>query len=202
MTSSEVAKLHDEYVAAWVRDDRDVAMSYWSDDIVMRAPGSNPHSGIYRGKVEVCRNLIDRIIAETTEAEVLGLVDRGIGSEHVFTVVHERFKTPHISTWIAGFAVGIPAGLWDIATFAELSNIGTLFAFTLVSASVIVLRRNQPDRPRVFRVPFVPLFPMISILCCVVLMLGLPLLSWIGFFVWLMIGLVIYFAYSQRRASA
>ena len=59
----------------------------------------------------------------------------------MFSAVHHRFQTPHISTWIAGFVVGIPAGIWDIDTFAELSNIGTLFAFVLVSAGVIVLRR-------------------------------------------------------------
>lgn len=119
----------------------------------------------------------------------------------VFSAVHDRFKTPHKSTWIAGLFVGIPAGIWDIATFAELSNIGTLFAFALVSASVIVLRRKQPDRPRAFRVPFVPLFPLISIACCLILMLGLPLLSWIGFFVWLVIGLGIYIGFSLRTAS-
>jgi ketosteroid isomerase-like protein len=92
MYSSEVAELHDEYMAAWRRDDREAAMSFWSNDIVMRAPGLNPHSGVYRGKAEVQRNLIDRIYAETSEAEVLGLVDRGIGRDHVFTIVHERFK--------------------------------------------------------------------------------------------------------------
>jgi ketosteroid isomerase-like protein len=92
MNSSEVAKLHDDYVAAWRRDDREAAMAFWSDDILMRAPGSNPHSGVYRGKAEVQRNLIDRIYAETTGAEVLGLVDRGIGNDHVFTIVHERFQ--------------------------------------------------------------------------------------------------------------
>ncbi len=71
--------------------------------------------------------------------------------------VHPVHKTPHVSTWMAGLAVGIPAGIWDIGTFADLSNIGTLFAFMLVSAGVIVLRRKQPDRPRAFRVPLVPL---------------------------------------------
>lgn len=90
--TADVAKLHDEYVAAWQRDDRETAMSFWSDEIVMHAPGSNPHSGIYRGKVEVQRNLIDRIYTETSEAVVLGLVDRAIGKDHVFTIVHERFK--------------------------------------------------------------------------------------------------------------
>jgi len=91
MGSIELVQLHDEYVAAWMRDDRETAMSFWSDDIVMRAAGANPHSGTYRGKADVQHNLIDRIYAETTEAEVLGLVDRGIGSDHVFTIVHERF---------------------------------------------------------------------------------------------------------------
>jgi len=92
MGSQDIAKLHDDYVAAWQRDDREAAMAFWADDIVMYAPGSNPHSGVYHGKAEVQRNLIDRIFAETTEAEVLGLVDRAIGSEYVFTIVHERFK--------------------------------------------------------------------------------------------------------------
>ena len=88
---TDVAKLHDDYMSAWKRDDRDAARAFWSDEIVMYAPGSNPHSGIYRGKAEVQRNLIDRIYTETTMAEVLGLVDRAIGTEHVFTIVHERF---------------------------------------------------------------------------------------------------------------
>jgi basic amino acid/polyamine antiporter, APA family len=119
----------------------------------------------------------------------------------LFSKVHERFRTPYVSTWIAGFVVGIPAGIWDIDTFAELSNIGTLFAFMLVSLGVIVLRQKQPERPRSFRVPFVPLFPIISIVCCVVLMMGLPLVTWIRFFVWLVIGLAIYFPFSRKRSA-
>jgi APA family basic amino acid/polyamine antiporter len=120
----------------------------------------------------------------------------------MFSAVHRSFQTPHISTWIAGFAVGIPAGLWDIATFAELSNIGTLFAFVVVSAAVIVLRKVQPERPRSFRVPLVPLVPILSILCCVILMMGLPLITWIRFFVWLLIGLAIYLSYSRKHTTA
>jgi len=119
----------------------------------------------------------------------------------MFSAVHKRFQTPHVSTWIAGFVVGIPAGIWDIDTFAELSNIGTLFAFVLVSVGVIVLRRRQPNRPRSFRVPLVPLFPMISIVCCVILMMGLPLITWLRFFVWLAIGLVVFFAFSRRHST-
>ena len=119
----------------------------------------------------------------------------------IFSAVHKTYKTPHISTWIAGFFVGIPAGIWDIDTLAELSNIGTLFAFILVSAGVIVLRRKQPLRHRAFRVPLVPLVPMVSIGCCLILMMGLPLLTWIRFFVWLIIGLFIYVFYSQKRSE-
>jgi APA family basic amino acid/polyamine antiporter len=120
---------------------------------------------------------------------------------HHFSRVHPHYKTPHFSTLVAGLFVGIPAGVWDIGTFADLSNIGTLFAFALVSAGVLVLRRRQPERSRGFRVPLVPLVPVMSIICCFVLMLGLPLETWIRFVVWLVIGLVIYFLYGRARAA-
>src|SRR5262249_48374034 len=74
----------------------------------------------------------------------------------LFCAVHRLHKTPHVSTWIAGLVVGIPAAIWDIDTFADLANIGTLFAFVLVSAGVITLRKSQPQRARAFRVPMVP----------------------------------------------
>jgi APA family basic amino acid/polyamine antiporter len=119
----------------------------------------------------------------------------------VFSRVHPKYCTPHVSTWVAGFVVGIPAGVFDISWFSDLSNIGTLFAFILVSAGVIVLRRKQPDRPRAFRVPWVPLLPMISIVCCLVLMMSLPLETWLRFFVWLVIGLFIYFFYGKKRTQ-
>jgi APA family basic amino acid/polyamine antiporter len=117
----------------------------------------------------------------------------------VFSRVHRKYRTPHISTWLAGLAVGIPAGIWDIGTFADLSNIGTLFAFVVVSFGVLILRRQQPHRPRSFRVPFSPVTPVISILACFALMLGLPLETWVRFVVWLFIGLIVYFAYSRKR---
>ena len=119
----------------------------------------------------------------------------------MFSRVHKQFRTPHVSTWIAGLVVGIPAGIWDIDTFAELSNIGTLFAFVLVSIGVIVLRKKQPERHRGFRVPFVPITPALSIVCCVLLMVGLPLETWLRFVVWLGIGLVIYIFYSAARSE-
>ncbi len=119
----------------------------------------------------------------------------------LFSAVHPRFKTPHWSTWIACFAVGIPAGVVDIGDAADLSNIGTLFAFTLVSLGVILLRRRQPDRPRAFRVPFVPWFPLISIVLCGGLMTGLTVITWIRFVVWLGLGLLIYFFYSRHHSE-
>jgi APA family basic amino acid/polyamine antiporter len=118
-----------------------------------------------------------------------------------FGKVHPVHKTPHISTWIAGLAVGIPAGIWDVGTFADLANIGTLFAFIVVSAGVIMLRRTQPDRPRGFRVPGSPWLPALSILCCLVLMLALPLETWVRFFVWLAIGAAIYFPFGRKHST-
>ncbi|HET8668846.1 MAG TPA: amino acid permease C-terminal domain-containing protein, partial [Terriglobales bacterium] len=118
-----------------------------------------------------------------------------------FSAVHSVFKTPHWSTWIAGFLVGIPAGIVDIGDAADLSNIGTLFAFVLVSLGVIFLRRKQPDRPRGFKVPLVPLFPLISVVLCAGLMTGLTVITWLRFFGWLAIGLMIYFLYSRRRSE-
>jgi APA family basic amino acid/polyamine antiporter len=119
----------------------------------------------------------------------------------LFSRVHPRFQTPHVSTWLAGLLVGIPAGIFDISWFADLSNIGTLFAFIVVSMGVIVLRKSQPARPRGFRVPWVPFTPIVSIVCCLVLMISLPLETWIRFFVWLIIGLVIYFLFGRHRST-
>ncbi len=119
----------------------------------------------------------------------------------VFSRVHKRYQTPYITTWVAGLAVGIPAGIWDIGTFADLSNIGTLFAFVIVSVGVVILRRTDPNRKRSFAVPFSPFTPAISVVCCIGLMLGLPLETWIRFFVWLLLGLAVYFFYSRKRTE-
>lgn len=117
-----------------------------------------------------------------------------------FSKVHHKFRTPHVATWVAGFVVGIPAGIFDIGTLADLSSIGTLFAFMLVSIAVLVLRRTQPDRARGFRVPMVEVIAPVSIVSCLVLMMGLTVENWARFVVWLIIGLVIYFGYSRRHS--
>ena len=118
-----------------------------------------------------------------------------------FSKVHPKYKTPHWATWIACIAVGLPAGFLDIGDAADLSNIGTLFAFILVSVGVILLRRSQPDRPRSFRVPFVPWFPLMGVILCTILMSGLTVITWLRFFVWLGIGLAIYAFYSRRHSE-
>ena len=119
----------------------------------------------------------------------------------IFSRIHAQFRTPAFSTWVAGLVVGIPAGLLDIGTVANLSNIGTLFAFVLVSIAVIILRFREPDRRRGFKTPLGPLFPVLSILFCILLMMGLEVLTWIAFFIWLVIGLLIYFFYSRHRSE-
>jgi len=119
----------------------------------------------------------------------------------LFGRVHPKFRTPSTATWIAGFVVGIPAGILDIGTLADLSNIGTLFAFVLVSVGVIILRSRDPNRRRGFRAPGGIAAPILSVLFCFLLMAGLPILTWLRFFGWLAIGLGIYFMYSRHRSE-
>ena len=118
-----------------------------------------------------------------------------------FARIHHRFRTPYITTIWTGIAVGGVAMLTDIGSLADLTNIGTLFAFVLVCLGVIVLRRTDRSRPRPFRVPFVPLFPILGVFFCAALMLSLPLETWGRFFVWLAIGMLIYFGYSVRHSK-
>ncbi len=142
------------------------------------------------------------LVGQYGQSRILFAMSRDRLLPGIFCRVNPKFETPDVSTWIAGIVVAIPAGVWDIGTFADLTNIGTLFAFVVVSAGVILLRRSQPDHKRVFRVPWVPFLPLLSIFCCLVLMLSLPLETWIRFFVWLAVGLVVYFAYSRKRVAA
>jgi amino acid transporter len=118
----------------------------------------------------------------------------------LFAKVHPRFRTPYWPTIIAGFCVAIPAALVDINAAIEFTNIGTLFAFVLVCAGVIVLRKTQPEKTRKFRTPFVPWVPILGILSCVYLMISLPQVTWYRFFFWLFIGINIYFLYGMEHS--
>ena len=118
-----------------------------------------------------------------------------------FARIHPRFRTPHVTTIWTGVVVGGVAMLVDIGSLSDLTNIGTLFAFILVCIGVAVLRCTDSTRPRPFRVPFVPVFPIIGVILCLALMLSLPVLTWLRFFAWLGIGLLIYFLYSVRHSK-
>lgn len=113
----------------------------------------------------------------------------------VFYKVHPRFRTPHISTIITGVFVAAFAAVASIDEMVDLTNIGTLFAFILVCAGIIVLRVKDPDRPRPFRVPFGLVIPILGIVSCLYLIYFLPPTSWLRFAAWLNFGFVIYVGY-------
>ncbi len=141
------------------------------------------------------------LVGQYGQARIWFAMSRDKLLPNAFSKVHPRFRTPAFSTIVAGILVSIPAGLFDVGSLAEMSNIGTLFAFVLVSVGVLVLRHKQPERHRGFRVPGGPLFPVLSVVCCVLLMAGLPAITWVRFFVWLVIGLFVYFLYSRKRSE-
>ncbi len=115
--------------------------------------------------------------------------------------VHERFRTPHKTTWLTGGIVAAAAAVTPINVSSELCSIGTLFAYIIVAAGVIVLRYTRPDIPRPFKAPLSPVLPGLGILLCAYLMISLPIVTWYRFLVWLVIGLLIYFAYGFRKSA-
>ena len=116
------------------------------------------------------------------------------------STVHPRFQTPFFATWLVGIVFGLIAAVIPLNILAELINIGTLAAFTLVAIAVVVLRKKRPDLPRAFRCPGVPVIPALAVIFCVALMSYLSLVTWIAFGIWLVIGLAIYFGYARKRS--
>ena len=113
---------------------------------------------------------------------------------------HPRFRTPYRITILTGVVVAVLAAFVDLEQLAALVNIGTLFAFVLVSIGVIVLRRTSPGLHRAFRTPLVPVIPILAVLACLVLMVMLPAATWWRFLVWMVLGLVVYFVYGMRKS--
>jgi basic amino acid/polyamine antiporter, APA family len=114
--------------------------------------------------------------------------------------VNQRYGTPAKLTIILGVLISILAALVPLSEIVKLVNIGTLFAFVLVNIGVIILRRTRPDMPRPYRVPWSPVLPILGILFAVYLMTDLPWDTWVRFVVWLVIGIIIYFAYGYRNS--
>lgn len=114
--------------------------------------------------------------------------------------VHPRFATPFTTTWIVGLFFGFIGAVVPLDVLAELINIGTLAAFSMVSIAVLIMRRTHPDLPRAFRCPGVPIVPILAVAACVFLMVNLQWITWVAFLVWLVIGMTVYFGYSRRRS--
>ncbi|GMB10109.1 amino acid permease [Thermolongibacillus altinsuensis] len=119
----------------------------------------------------------------------------------LFAKVSERKQTPIINSWVTGVGVSFFSGVVPLNKLAELTNIGTLFAFMMVSIGILVLRKTEPNLKRSFTVPFVPWIPLASVAFCGYLALQLPATTWISFASWLLIGLVIYFLYGRKHSA-
>jgi len=119
----------------------------------------------------------------------------------LFGKIHKRFKTPYITTIVTGVVVAAVAGLFPIATLTQLTSMGTLLAFVMVSLGVLVLRRVNPTASRPFKTPWMPYVPILGALICLAQMFGLPLTTWIRLVLWLAAGLAIYFFYGRRAAE-
>ncbi len=117
-----------------------------------------------------------------------------------FTVVHKKYKTPYITTIITGACAALIAGLFPIGVLGELVSIGTLLAFVIVCAGIIILRRTDPDAVRPFKTPFVPLFPILGMIICLAQMAALPFDTWMRLIIWMAIGMVIYFFYGKKKS--
>jgi APA family basic amino acid/polyamine antiporter len=114
--------------------------------------------------------------------------------------VDEKRGTPARITIGVGVGVAVIAGFSNIAVLEEMVNVGTLFAFVLVSIGVIVLRRTRPDLERSFKVPLMPVIPILSVFACLWLMINLTAITWVRFIVWMAIGVAVYFAYGRRHS--
>ena len=131
---------------------------------------------------------------------LLAMARDGLLPAGFFAAVHPRFKTPWKSTILTGLFVATLGGLLPLNVLAELVNIGTLLAFTMVCAAVLIMRKTNPDAERPFKVPFMPVTPILGIGACLMLMFSLPWENWLRLLVWLVIGFAIYFSYGVRHS--
>jgi APA family basic amino acid/polyamine antiporter len=132
----------------------------------------------------------------------LAMARDGLLPTNFFAAVHERFRTPWKSTILTGVCVAAMGAVLPLQILAELVNIGTLLAFVIVCTAVLIMRRTHPRVERPFHVPFGPILPVLGILSCLMLMFSLPAANWARLFVWLAIGLVIYYFYGRKHSVA
>ncbi|HNR55826.1 MAG TPA: amino acid permease [Flavobacteriales bacterium] len=119
----------------------------------------------------------------------------------VFSKVHHKFHTPHVTTILTGSVAAVIAGLFPIGLLGELVSIGTLLAFVIVCLGIIVLRRTRPEMHRPFRTPMVPLVPILGAVICLVQMAFLPWDTWLRLIIWMAIGVLIYFGYGRKHSK-
>ena len=131
---------------------------------------------------------------------LLAMARDGLLPQGFFGAVHPRFRTPWKSTILTGCSVGVMASFIPLGILAELVNIGTLLAFVIVCAAVLVMRYTNPEAPRPFRCPWVPAVPVLGILFCLLLMFSLPSENWLRLVVWMLAGMVIYFLYGRHHS--
>jgi basic amino acid/polyamine antiporter, APA family len=131
---------------------------------------------------------------------LLAMARDGLLPQGFFGAVHERFKTPWKSTILTGCFVSVATAFLPLRILADLVSIGTLSAFVIVCIAVLIMRRTHPDAERPFRVPFVPLIPILGIATCLLLMFSLPAENWLRLGIWLLVGFVIYFGYGRRHS--
>ncbi|MGD0573380.1 MAG: amino acid permease [Sedimentisphaerales bacterium] len=131
---------------------------------------------------------------------LLAMSRDGLLPPSFFAAVHPRFRTPWKSTILTGVAVGSMASLIPLGILAELVNIGTLLAFVIVCTAVLVMRYINPQAHRPFRCPFVPVIPLLGVLFCLVLMFSLPSANWLRLFIWMSVGVIIYFLYGRHHS--
>ena len=131
---------------------------------------------------------------------MLALARDGLVPKGFFGDIHPKFRTPWKSTILTGVFVAAMAGFIPLSILAEMTSIGTLFAFVIVCGAVLIMRRTNPNAKRPFRAPLVPLIPILGILTCLLLMFSLPAENWYRLIIWLLIGFIIYFLYGRRHS--
>jgi APA family basic amino acid/polyamine antiporter len=131
---------------------------------------------------------------------MLAMARDGLVPPKFFGAIHEKFRTPYKTTILTGIFVSVLTGFLPLRILAELVSIGTLFAFVIVCAAVLIMRKTNPEAERPFRAPFYPVTPILGMLICLLLMFSLPLENWWRLLGWLAIGMIIYFSYGKKHS--